>query len=134
MDALSISYNRIKFEPCLFFLLLEEGNAALTHLLPAGIESDCFLVSASAMGCWLVVAFFSSSLRQNSFSLCGCAGFLGAKAATEGGCFLGLQRFLTPISVWHRRFLSQEYMERLDCEYGAMLSLPWNSQEYQGTA
>jgi hypothetical protein len=48
-----------KIRVYLFFLVLEEENAAPTHHLPAGFETDCFFVSASAMGCWLVEATFS---------------------------------------------------------------------------
>jgi hypothetical protein len=36
------------------FLVLDEGNSVLTHLLPAGLAGGCFLESASALGCWLI--------------------------------------------------------------------------------
>jgi hypothetical protein len=42
------------------FLVLEEGNTALTHHLPAHFEGNCILASATATRCRLVEAAPSS--------------------------------------------------------------------------
>jgi hypothetical protein len=65
LDALSISHNRTKFWVSLFFLVLEEGNTPLTHLLLADCADDCFLASVIATDCGLVEADSSSRSAQS---------------------------------------------------------------------
>jgi hypothetical protein len=45
----------------LFFLVLEEENAALIHHLPVHCAGDCLFASASASDCRLVVQASTSS-------------------------------------------------------------------------
>jgi hypothetical protein len=40
----------------IFFLLLDQESAALTHHLPLGIENNCISISATAAGCRQVEA------------------------------------------------------------------------------
>ena len=49
-----------KLSKIYFFLVLDDGKSLLTHLLPAGFRSDCFLVFAFALGCRLIVEQSSS--------------------------------------------------------------------------
>ena len=52
----------------MFFLVVDEESAALTHHLPVGFEGVCFFVSASGLGCRLVVEI-STSRSKNFDSL-----------------------------------------------------------------
>jgi hypothetical protein len=51
------------------FLLLDEGKAALAHLLPAGLTDGFVLRSAMEMGCYLVVGKSASRPHKHFFDL-----------------------------------------------------------------
>jgi hypothetical protein len=48
----------------LFFLVVDDGEDDLTHLLPVDLAGDCFWSSATGKVCRLVVAEFTS---RNAF-------------------------------------------------------------------
>jgi hypothetical protein len=57
VDGFFLSLTGENFGLPLIFLKLEDNGAtSLTHLLLGGFETDCFLASASAVGCRLVEA------------------------------------------------------------------------------
>jgi len=50
------SSSTVGFGVNLFFLVVDDGSASLAHHLPADIEGNCILASASATGCRQVEA------------------------------------------------------------------------------
>jgi len=50
------------------------------------------------------------------------------KTATATDCFLGLQRFPAPVTVWQRPFHTTRYIETTDYACGTMLNLLLNQR------